>query len=82
LDRLRYNQNNNRFEWEWNDWKTARDCQEAMFNVVETRPGIAKPVGCGYRGNNYWRVWIVNALWGGDQIGRITRMTSSVEITI
>jgi hypothetical protein len=74
-----YNKDAGRFEWEWNDWKTKRDCVEAMLNIVETRPAMAKPIGCGYRGNNYWRVWIINMLWGGSEIGCIAKMTSSVE---
>jgi hypothetical protein len=74
-----YHQNNSRFEFELNDWKTERDCREAMLHIAATRPGTTTPVGCGYRGNNYWRVWIMNGLWGGSQLGCIRRMTSSVE---
>ena len=42
-----YNKDASRFQWELNDWKTERDCREAMLNIVETRPGMANPVGCG-----------------------------------
>jgi hypothetical protein len=74
-----YNKDSGRFEWEWNDWATERDCRESMLGLVETRPGMAKPIGCGYRGNNYLRVWIMNTLWGGTEIGCITKMTKSIE---
>jgi hypothetical protein len=75
-----YNKDHNRFAWELNDWRTERDCKEAMLHIVETRPGITMPIGCGYRGNNYWRVWIMNWLWGGDQIDCVTKQTSTVEL--
>lgn len=74
-----YDRNAGRFAWELNDWATARDCKEAMLYVVQTRPSMAEPVGCGYRGNNYMRVWIMNAIWGGNQIECIIKMTSSIE---
>jgi hypothetical protein len=74
-----YNKDSRRFEWEFNSWATLRDCKESMLNVVEARPGMSEPVGCGYRGNNYSRVWIMNMLWGGSQIECITRMTKAVE---
>jgi hypothetical protein len=70
-----YNKDHGQFEWEWNDWATERDCRESMLRIVETRSGMTKPVGCGYRGNNYWRVWIINELWGGSQIDCIARKT-------
>jgi hypothetical protein len=74
-----FNKNENRFEWEFDDWATARDCKEAMLMITETRPGWSGPVGCGYRGNNYWRAWIMNTFWGGDQIDCIIKKTSSEE---
>ena len=49
------------------------------MHITETRPGMSAPIGCGYRGNDYWRVWVMNRLWGGDQIGCIRRMTSNIE---
>jgi hypothetical protein len=74
-----YDKGAGRFAWELDDWKTRRDCEEALLHIVETRPGTTRPVGCGYRGNNYWRVWFMNTVWGGSQIACIARMTSEVE---
>ncbi|MDN3274758.1 hypothetical protein QWJ07_10915 [Frankia sp. RB7] len=74
-----YNKDANQLEWEWNDWKSVRDCKEALLHIIETRPGVAKPYGCAYRGNNYWRVWIMDTFWGGSEIACIARLTSTVE---
>jgi len=33
----------------------------------------SKPVGCGYTGKSYWRVWVMNELVGGDHFECIAR---------
>jgi hypothetical protein len=74
-----FNKDNNRFEFELNDWATNRDCIESLKHLVATRPGLSEPIGCAYRGNSYLRVWMMDFLFGGKEIDCITRRTNPVE---
>lgn len=57
-----------RFEWWFTSKASYRECIETM--QWETSGDRANtewyraPVGCGYAGNSYWRVWAVNT-WSG-----------------
>ena len=48
-------------------FETRRDCLDAVANAVNNPPYNAwysEPVGCGYHGNSYWRVWLMNLVHG------------------
>ena len=70
-----------RYEFFFSDYETARDCLESMKAQVAPGQGNAEwystPVGCFYHGNEYWRVWLMNTLLGGEQLGCIRRNTSA-----
>jgi hypothetical protein len=53
----------NRAQWWFTSFETYRDCVEATRHEVSTGPNGAwysEPFGCGYYGNNYWRVRLMN----------------------
>jgi hypothetical protein len=58
-----------RFEWWFVGGDNFRDCIEMMqWETSGGRPNTAwyrPPLGCGYSGNNYWRVWMMN-VWSGN----------------
>ncbi len=59
-------------------YQTHRDCIEGMKWGVSNPPQqqwYAEPVGCGYFGNDWWYVALMNRVWGGDQIKCIARVT-------
>lgn len=65
-----------RAEWWFSSWESRRDCVEAMRYAVNHAPQNAwysEPVGCGYSGNTYALVWLMNTLWGGKHIQCIVR---------
>ncbi|MCA1452072.1 hypothetical protein I6F35_02430 [Bradyrhizobium sp. BRP22] len=71
-----WNMKQKRVEWFFNSFETHRDCEESMLHAIETPPNdqwYSKPIGCGYSGNDYWRVLIMNALFGGKDLGCIAR---------
>jgi hypothetical protein len=54
-----------RQRWWFPTYETRRDCLEATRHAVATVPQsewYSEPVGCGYIGNSYWRVRILNSL--------------------
>ena len=64
--------NGSRLEWV-NFYGTYTECTNALKRVTVDDPIIfyTAPTGCAYNGNSYWRVWIMNALWGGSELGCI-----------
>ena len=71
-----WNVEKKRTEWFFSAYETHRDCEESMMHSVETAPNnqwYSKPIGCGYNGNDYWRVVVMNALFGGKDLGCIAR---------
>src|SRR4051794_29219059 len=66
-----FHKSDNTFEWWSNSYQTRRDCIEGMrWGVSNTiqQQWYAEPVGCGYFGNDWWYVALMNKMLGGDQI--------------
>jgi hypothetical protein len=58
-----WSKSKNSTEWWFTTFETYRDCVEATQDEVSTGPNkqwYSEPVGCGFSGNNYWRVWLMN----------------------
>ena len=71
-----WNAKEKRIEWFFSQFETYRDCQESMQNSIETPPNnqwYSNPIGCGYSGNDYYRVVVMNAIFGGKELGCIAR---------
>jgi len=64
-----WNKNDGRLEYWFTSFETRRDCIEATRDAVATtmqKVWYSEPVGCGYFGNNYWRVRLMNAPYSAD----------------
>ena len=72
-----WNPNAKRAEFWFYEFETKRDCIEIMRHAVADSKYYSEPIGCAYSGNNYWRVLIMNTLFGGAQIMCIARTTST-----
>jgi hypothetical protein len=62
------NKRSGRLEWWFIGKSSYRDCIEMMqWETSGDRVNAQwyrAPLGCGYAGNNYWRVWLMNE-WSG-----------------
>ena len=55
----RWNKSTRQVEWLSNSSSlTRRDCVEKTKLSLRGQPGYSEPIGCLFRGNNYWRVWL------------------------
>jgi hypothetical protein len=72
-----------RLEWWFNNHETLRDCMEKMeYDIAYSvhTEWYSRPIGCGYRGSNYWQVWFMNGMGGNKQIQCIAKATSKEAI--
>jgi hypothetical protein len=69
------------YEFWFPTYETQRDCIESMrYGVTQdtfNREIYSDPIGCAYSGNNYWRVWFMNTLFGGTHFECIARSTDA-----
>jgi hypothetical protein len=74
-----WNKEHKAHEYFWSDWETERDCRVSMHAKValggDSSEWYSEPTGCTYHGNSYWRVVLMNALFGGEQAGCVRRNT-------
>jgi hypothetical protein len=63
-----------RLEWV-NFYPTRSECMGRLRHTIGddafNSKFYSKPIGCAYNGNGYWRVWVMNSLWGGSELGCI-----------
>jgi hypothetical protein len=61
------------------------ECEAKLMHIISddsfNRQFYSRPIGCAYNGNSYWRVLILNALWGGDELGCIAVTGDRAEAT-
>jgi hypothetical protein len=68
------NRAENRLEWIslGQGMKTHTECINELKRLAsDSDSNYSEPIGCGYEGNNYWRVRFMNALWGGNELACI-----------
>jgi hypothetical protein len=69
-----WNKKEERLEWV-NFWTSHTECVSQLQHLISddafNSQFYSKPIGCAYNGNSYWRVLILNALWGGKELGCI-----------
>ena len=72
-----WNKEKQRYEWWFINFETRRDCIEMMrYKVKNEQPQwYSEPIGCGYHGNNYWLVWVMNTFFGDEHIQCIWKST-------
>lgn len=73
-----WNKEESKFEWFFIHKETLEDCIQAMEFAVSTPPHNAwytTPISCGYHGNNYYKVWLMNEVWGGSHFKCIVKNT-------
>jgi hypothetical protein len=80
-----WHKGNKRLEWV-NQYETLGECINKLKHIISddafNSQFYSAPIGCGYNGNSYWRVWLMNALWGGRELGCIaTREERKEEAT-
>lgn len=52
---------------------TRRDCVEKLRSGLRGQSDYSEPVGCAFRGNNYWRVWLTNLFVDNHHVRCIAR---------
>jgi cephalosporin hydroxylase len=68
-----WNKGQRKFEWMLVEWKTKAACMKTLKEIIATQnQWYTTPIGCAYSGNSYWRVRIMNMLYGGKDLGCIT----------
>lgn len=69
-----WNKVEKRLEWV-NSYETQAECVRTLRHITTDDTFNAQfytePIGCAYNGNSYWRVRIINAMWGGSELGCI-----------
>jgi hypothetical protein len=80
-----WNKQKGRLEWMDSFWTSQTECMDHLNNIVRedtfNRQFYSVPIGCAYNGNSYWRVRILNALWGGSELGCIAMSGEPAEAT-
>ncbi len=75
-----WNKSDSRFEWFYVWKETQEDCIKSMeFEVVNppSNQWYSTPFGCGYSGNSYFKVRLLNEILGGDHIQCVVRNTAA-----
>jgi hypothetical protein len=72
-----WNHKEKRLEWMRATWVSHSDCKAGVARIIrERRTWYSAPTGCGYSGYSYWRVRVINALYGGSELGCIASVPS------
>jgi hypothetical protein len=77
------NKGSGRFEWWFNSHESERDCIESIKAGVSSAPNnqwYAKPVGCGFMSNSYWRVWLMNIIYPDKNFECIYRAPEAASV--